>query len=66
MHPESGMTDEERNYIRQITDAVPHMTEFQKGYLLGVGETIELMKEGRSDSGTKKKSAASHSSGLKV
>jgi len=40
------MSDKEKKIIETIAKAVPKMSDFQKGYLLGVGETmVDTKKE---------------------
>ena len=34
------MSEKEKKILESITKAVPNMSEFDKGYFLGVGETI--------------------------
>ena len=34
------MSDEERKIIATLTEALPKMSDFNKGYLLGVGEAM--------------------------
>lgn len=38
------MSEKEKKILESITKAVPNMSEFDKGYLLGVGETIAKYK----------------------
>lgn len=38
------MSEKEKKIIESITKAVPNMSEFDKGYFLGVGETIAKYK----------------------
>lgn len=38
------MSEKEKNIIMSIAKAVPNMSEFDKGYFLGVGETIVKYK----------------------
>ena len=38
------MSEKEKNILESIAKAVPNMSEFDKGYFLGVGETIAKYK----------------------
>ena len=38
------MSEKEKNILMSIAKAVPNMSEFDKGYFLGVGETIVKYK----------------------
>lgn len=38
------MSEKEKKILESITKAVPNMSEFDKGYFLGVGETIAKYK----------------------
>ena len=38
------MSEKEKKIIESIAKAVPNMSEFDKGYFLGVGETIAKYK----------------------
>ena len=38
------MSEKEKKILESITKAVPNMPEFDKGYFLGVGETIAKYK----------------------
>lgn len=51
------MSEREKKILESITKAVPNMSEFDKGYFLGVGETIAKYKdpEKNEDSCKKKK-----------
>lgn len=54
------MSEKEKKILESITKAVPNMSEFDKGYFLGVGETIAKYKnydeEARSDQKQKESS----------
>lgn len=54
------MSEREKKILESITKAVPNMSEFDKGYFLGVGETIAKYKdpEKNEDSGKKKNKGA--------
>ena len=43
------MSEKEKNILESIAKAVPNMSEFDKGYFLGVGETIAKYKYKNSD-----------------
>lgn len=45
------MSEKEKNIISKIVQAVPKMSEFDKGYLLGKAETLadETVKKGKED-----------------
>lgn len=38
------MSEKEKKILESIVKAVPNMSEFDKGYFLGVGETIAKYK----------------------
>lgn len=38
------MSEKEKKILESIAKAVPNMSEFDKGYFLGVGETIAKYK----------------------
>nr|UVY07977.1 MAG: hypothetical protein [Bacteriophage sp.]UVY09637.1 MAG: hypothetical protein [Bacteriophage sp.] len=38
------LSEKEKKILESITKAVPNMSEFDKGYFLGVGETIAKYK----------------------
>lgn len=38
------MSEKEKNILMSIAKAIPNMSEFDKGYFLGVGETIAKYK----------------------
>ncbi len=45
------MSEKEKSIIAKIAQAVPKMSEFDKGYLLGKAETLadETVKRGKED-----------------
>ena len=42
------LTNEEKEIIESIVEALPHMSEFEKGYFLGTAENIAREKRARS------------------
>ena len=48
------MSEREKSIISKIAEAVPKMSEFDKGYLLGKAETLadENTKKGRDEDGS--------------
>lgn len=46
-----SMSEKEKSIIAKIAQAVPKMSEFDKGYLLGKAETLadETVKRGKED-----------------
>ena len=38
------MSEKEKRIVEKLKDAIPNMSEFDKGYFLGVGETIAKYK----------------------
>ena len=44
------MSEKEKKILETITEAIPKMSEFDKGYLLGMGEAmVSKKKEGEKD-----------------
>lgn len=43
------MSEKEKKIIEAISAAVPTMSEFSKGYLLGMGEAMQLAKAKNAD-----------------
>lgn len=43
------MSEKEKKILETIAKAVPEMSEFDKGYLLGIGEGIASKKEGEKE-----------------
>lgn len=43
------MSEKEKKILESITKAVPNMSEFDKGYILGVGETIANKNPDKTD-----------------
>lgn len=41
------MTEKERAALRDIAEAVPHIPDFRRGYLIGYGDAISDKKEPR-------------------
>lgn len=39
------MSEKEKQILETITEAIPKMSEFDKGYLLGMGEAMVSRKE---------------------
>ena len=54
------MSEKEKNILESIAKAVPNMSEFDKGYFLGVGETIAKYKNSnKSDDSDQKQKESS-------
>lgn len=49
------MSEKEKKIIESIAKAVPNMSEFDKGYFLGVGETIVKYKNNGKEEKVEKK-----------
>lgn len=49
------MSEKEKKIIESIAKAVPNMSEFDKGYFLGVGETIAKYKNNGKEEKVEKK-----------
>lgn len=43
------MSEKEKEIIETLAAAIPDMSEFDKGYLLGKGETIADMRKSREE-----------------
>lgn len=39
------MSEKEKEIVNKLKDAIPEMSDFQKGYILGMAETLKPEKE---------------------
>lgn len=49
------MSEKEKKIVEKLKEAIPKMSEFDKGYFLGVGETIAKYKNNGKEEKVEKK-----------